>query len=265
MATAGNVAVSQKTHYARLGHASQNLIPHILQELLMHLEDPKTIFKKCQRNLYLQNRLTTGEWTKVNTASINMYDNFDIPLVCTILRNINGNIVPPTNGWNWKQDPDPNDTTIGDDLERCRRTRNDIIHRGNTVVTDQELEYYFNIFKGIAGRFETILGKLPGKFVNQFETLKVCCMDEKKEKMYLENLCDLAQNAKQAEEVHLEKVKQYEKREREKEERISELENYLDQKGKENETRENHILQLESILEQQEKESEHRISQLEGN
>jgi len=43
MATAGNVAASQKTHYARLGHASQNLIPYILQELLLHFEDPKAI------------------------------------------------------------------------------------------------------------------------------------------------------------------------------------------------------------------------------
>jgi hypothetical protein len=126
MATAGNVAVSQKTHYARLGHASQNLIPHILQELLMHLEDSKTIKYKCQRNSYLIRGLTTEAWKKVNTASINMYINFDILLVCKILRNINDNIVPPTRGWNCNMDPGPNDTTIGDDLERCRRTRHDI-------------------------------------------------------------------------------------------------------------------------------------------
>ena len=63
----------------------------------------------------------------------------------------------------------------------------------------------------------------------------------------------------------MEIIRQLEKTDREKEERISELENYLDQKGKENETQENNILQLESILEQKEKESQHRISQLEGN
>ena len=265
MATAGNVNVSQKTHYARLGHASQNLIPHILQELLLHFEDPTTICNKCQSHSYLNNRLTTEEWKKIKNASIKGYVNFDIPLVYKILRNINVNVVPPTMGWDCNQDPGPNETTIGDDLERCRRTRNDIIHRGNTVVTDQELEDYFNIFKGIAGRFEIILRKLPGEFVNEFETLKVCCMDEDLEKMYLDHLFDLAKSAKQVEEFHLEIIRQFENRDREKEERISELENYLDQKGKENETRENNILQLESILEQNEKESQHRISQLEGN
>ena len=200
MATAGNVNVSQKTHYARLGHASQNLIPHILQELLLHFEDPTTICNKCQSHSYLNNRLTTEEWKKIKNASIKGYVNFDIPLVYTILRNINVNVVQPTVGWNCNRDPGPNETTIGDDLERCRRTRNDIIHRGNTVVTDQELEDYFNIFKGIAGRFEIILRKLPGEFVNEFENLEICSMDEDKKKMCLDQVFDLAQNAKQTDE-----------------------------------------------------------------
>lgn len=251
MATAGNVAASQKTRYARLGHASQNLIPYILQKLLLHFEDPNAIYNKCLGNSYLENRLSAEEKKKVKNASKNGYVNFDIPLVCTILRNINGNIVPPTRGWFCNADPGPNETTIGDDLERCRRTRNYIIHRGNTDVTDKELEDYFEIFTGVAGRLEKILGILPGEFVNEFETLKVCCMDENTENTYIDNLRVLAQKAKQAEEVYFEKIRQLEKRERENEERISELEDYLDQ--------------TESILEQRERESEHRISQLEGN
>jgi len=263
MATASNVGVSHKTHYARLGHASQDLIPKMLQELLFSLEHPSQLYQICITNTDLQRKgLSSEEWNKIKTASTKGYVNFDIPLVYTILRNINTRIAPPTKGWHCNADPLQCNTTIGDDLERCRRTRNQIIHRGNTVVTDQELDDYFDMFKGMAGRLETILNKNPGEFVAQFENLKTCCMDETTEKIYLENIRDLAENAKKTEEIYLERIKQLEEREIEKSDHISQLE---DMKRKENETHENHILQLESTLEELEMESEGRISQLKGN
>jgi hypothetical protein len=263
MATAGNVGVSHKTHYARLGHASQHLVPKILQKLLLSLEHPSQLYQKCFTNTaFTSRRLSSEEWNKIKTASTKGYANFDIPLVYTILRNINTRIAPPTRGWDCNTDPLPHDTTIGDDLERCRRTRNHIIHRGNTVVTDQELDEYFNLFKGMAGRLENILNKTPGEFVTEFEYLKTCCMDETTENIYLENIRDLAENAKEMEELYLEKIKELEEREREKSDHISQLENL---KREEIETHENHILQLESTLEESERESERRISLLEGN
>ena len=263
MATASNVGVSHKTHYARLGHASQDLIPKILQELLLWLEHPNQLYQKCSKNPDLKGRgLSSEEWNKIKTVSTKGYVNFDIPLVYTILRNINTSIAPPTKGWHSNAFPLPHDTTIGDDLERCRKTRNQIIHRGNTTVTDQELDDYFNLFKGIAGRLENILNKTHGEFVTKFENLKTCCMDETTEKIYLENIRDLVKNAKEREEIYLKKIKKLEEREREKSDHISQLENL---KSKENETHENHILKLESTLEKSERESEQRISLLEGN
>ena len=263
MATAGNVGVSHKTHYARLGHASQHLVPKILQKLLLSLEHPSQLYQKCFTNTaFTSRRLSSEEWNKIKTASTKGYANFDIPLVYTILRNINTRITPPTRGWDCTRDPLPHDMTIGDDLERCRRTRNHIIHRGNTVVTDQELDEYFNLFKGMAGRLENILNKTPGEFVTEFEYLKTCCMDETTENIYLENIRDLAENAKEMEELYLEKIKELEEREREKSDHISQLENL---KREEIETHENHILQLESTLQESERESERRISLLEGN
>ena len=45
MATASNVGVSHKTHYARLGHASQELIPKMLQELYFLLNTQANYIK----------------------------------------------------------------------------------------------------------------------------------------------------------------------------------------------------------------------------
>ena len=193
--------------------------------------------------------MSSEEWNKIKTASTKGYVNFDIPLVYTILRNINTRIDPPTKGWHCNADPLQYDTTIGDDLQRCRKSRNEIIH---TVVTDQELDDYFDLFKGMAGRLEKILIKNPGEFATKFENPKTCCMDETTEKIYLENIRDLAENAKEMEEIYLEKIKQLEEREREKSDHISQLENLKRKRLKPTKT----ILQLESSLEELEMESE---------
>jgi hypothetical protein len=50
-------------------------------------------------------------------------------------------------------------------------------------------------------------------------------MDETTENIYLENIRDLAENAKEMEELYLEKIKELEEREREKSDHISQLEN----------------------------------------
>ncbi|CAG2251233.1 CSKMT [Mytilus edulis] len=89
-------------------------------------------------------------------------DNFDIPLTYAILRNIHNSTLEPTDGWDYKTDPQPHQMKTGDDLERCRRRRNKIIHRGNTEVSDQELHEYFDEFRTIA----------------RITDLRICCMDE---------------------------------------------------------------------------------------
>lgn len=263
IATASNVGVSHMTHYARLGHASQDLIPKMLQELLFSHEHPSQISQNFNTNTILPGRrLSDEELTKIQMASTNGYVDFDIPLIYTILRNSNTRIAPPTNGWPCNAYPLTYHTTIGDDLQRCRKSRNDIIHRGNTVVTDQELDDYFDLFKGIADRLEKILNKTTGEFVAKFDNLKICWMDENKEKMFLANIRDLAKKRKETEEIYLEKIKQLEEGERKKSDHISQLEAM---KRKEIESHEDQILQLESNLEELEKESERRISMLEGN
>jgi hypothetical protein len=69
------------------------------------------------------------------------------------------------------------ETTIGDDLERFRKSRNEISHRGNTNVSDQELTEYFTQFKEIAQRLELVLNKKKNELVSEFQNLETCCMD----------------------------------------------------------------------------------------
>ncbi|VDI22996.1 Hypothetical predicted protein [Mytilus galloprovincialis] len=151
---AGGTYVSHKTHYARLGHATQHLLPSFLQEVLLHFENPNQIFINCSRDKFLSRRLKPGEWTRLGSAVQYGYFDFDIPLIYSILRNLHDPNTRPTRGWEHPIGPLVNEIKIGDDMERCRRIRNEIIHRGNTRVNDQELNHYFYDFKTIADRLE---------------------------------------------------------------------------------------------------------------
>ncbi|XP_063446948.1 uncharacterized protein LOC134726473 [Mytilus trossulus] len=189
MASVGGSVVSTKTHYARLGHAAQNLIPRFLQEVLLYYENPKNIDYSCRTNPHLFCRLKSSDWTKIKEAvNTESYKNFDIPLIYTILRNIHYSTLEPTDGWDSRTDPRPHQMKTGDDLERCRRRRNKIIHRGNTEVSDQELQEYFDEFGAIASRLQVICHKKNNDFVLEVEDLRICSMDEDTERKYLKEI-----------------------------------------------------------------------------
>ncbi|XP_076073079.1 uncharacterized protein LOC143044801 [Mytilus galloprovincialis] len=127
------------------------------------------------------------------------YFDFDIPLIYSILRNLHEPAARPTRGWEHPIGPLVNEIEIGDDLERCRRSRNEVIHRGNTRVTALELKQYFYIFKTIAERLEKVCNKSHNEFVSTVEHLQACCMDEKTEQLYLKDIQDLRQREKEKE------------------------------------------------------------------
>ncbi|XP_063443740.1 uncharacterized protein LOC134724567 [Mytilus trossulus] len=182
-----STATSSFTNYARLGCAAQSELPSVLQKLLTIKEPPHLLHSHVSTNKFLSRNLRAHEWKQITGVQSNGYSNLDISLCYKLIRNLNL-VPPPTQGWDFPADPTPLELTVGDDIERVRRKRNEVLHRGNTLVTDQELTDYFTIFKSISGRLEIYLGTAKNEFVSTFEHLESCCMDIETEKMYLENL-----------------------------------------------------------------------------
>ncbi|KAK3105280.1 hypothetical protein FSP39_021556, partial [Pinctada imbricata] len=60
---------------------------------------------------------------------------FDTTLIITLLRNLS-NILTPSLGWN--KDPHPSDSSLGADLLRLRRIRNDHVHCKNMRMTNKD-------------------------------------------------------------------------------------------------------------------------------
>ncbi|CAG2235060.1 unnamed protein product [Mytilus edulis] len=152
MATAGSTGNNTgeiMTNYARLGHAAQHELPNLLRELLVIKEPPHLLDGHVHANKYLLRNLRSHEWAIIKSVQTHLYNNVDVPLMYKIIRNLN--LVPrPTRGWDSQIDPMASEITIGDDIERIRRSRNEIVHRGNTKVDNLEFANYFLIFKGIA-------------------------------------------------------------------------------------------------------------------
>ncbi|CAG2188639.1 unnamed protein product [Mytilus edulis] len=178
---------SLMTNYARIGHAAQQVFPDILQDIIAIKEQRNILYSDVTSNRYLNRNLRADEWSMINNVRTNGYVNFDIPLIYKLVRNLNL-VPPPSQRWDFHIPPAANEILPGDDIERIRRTRNEILHRGNAQVPDSILTDYFTSFKEIAVRLETYLGKPKGEFVQKFLILENCCMDEETEKTYLERL-----------------------------------------------------------------------------
>ncbi|CAC5363450.1 ANK [Mytilus coruscus] len=178
------------TNYARLGLATQNELSNLLRELLLKKKSTHISAVDLNKNSYLSNNLNAQEWIIIQNVRRNKYNEFDVPLMYKIIRNLN--LVPmPTQGWG--NPPVATDIAIGDDIERIRQIRNAIVHRGNTKVTDHELTMYFSVFKDIASRFESYLMKTNREFVSKIEDAETCCIDKDTEQTYLKQLNKLAE------------------------------------------------------------------------
>ncbi|CAC5363449.1 unnamed protein product [Mytilus coruscus] len=183
-------------NYARLGLASQNELPDMLRELLLIKEPPHLLEAHLHNNSFLSRNLKAYEWNIIRTVQENSYHDFDVPLMYKIIRNLN--LVPsPSQGWDNDTQPSAFEITIGDDVERIRRIRNEIVHRGNTNVQDSELVKYFSTFKSIASRLESYLSKPKREFVSKIEIAETCCLDKDTEQRYLRRLNDLAEHEAQ--------------------------------------------------------------------
>ncbi|XP_052106519.1 uncharacterized protein LOC127739007 [Mytilus californianus] len=194
MATSTVLNENYITNYARLGHAAQELLPEVLRELLLIKEPPTMLFKDCKANKYFADRvLRLVEWQRITNVATDGYSKFDIQLSYKIIRNLNL-VTCPTRGWDHPQDPMVHELTIGDDVERIRRQRNEILHKGETKVTDKDLAEYFSVFKGLAIRLENYLGKPQGHFLSKFEQLETRCMDQKSEEQFIQTIKNLVKN-----------------------------------------------------------------------
>lgn len=97
------------------------------------------IYSRIISDKKFNTRLTLEEYVEVHKMPVYGYDNLNMALMLKIIVHYSNIFVdPPTRGWG--STPVFSEITIGDDLQRLRLFRNDLIHRVSTNMSEMEFQ-----------------------------------------------------------------------------------------------------------------------------
>ncbi|VDI20754.1 Hypothetical predicted protein [Mytilus galloprovincialis] len=139
----------KQERYSRLSMAIIETFPKILRHVIRSRISASQLYLMCEpflKTFYPEQRTSLKELPNSNT-----YDSLDITLVYKLLKQFS--LIPsPTKGWGVI--PENTDTSLGDDIERIRCCRNQLVHRRDTNIDESQFDDYFNKFQQICLRMD---------------------------------------------------------------------------------------------------------------
>ena len=173
-----------KTRFFRLSLVIIDELTQILRDLLDKEISSKQIFSKVVRKNCLQN-LRPEQVVVIMNAYTRGYQDFDITLLYTLLRNVCQNITVPSKNWGVSNMPSPKEVTEGDDIERIRLIRNNIFgHISEAAISETEFQKHWSDISGICIRMQTRLSN--NDYVKRLEAVEERSLDADTENKYKE-------------------------------------------------------------------------------
>lgn len=169
-----------RTRFAKLGMVINDEMTQTFRDLLQGQVRPNQIFTKAKASKVFFNRLSKDQIVSLHDAQKKgSYEDLDITLMYTLLRNICPNIPPPAKGWGDAEFPDVGEVGIGDDIERIRLIRNKVYgHASSASVSQTVFNEYWGMISDICHRFQAHQG---GSYVDNLQTLLETTIDEEQE------------------------------------------------------------------------------------
>ena len=181
-----------RTRFCRLSLVITDELTQILRDLLSNEIPPMQI----QNKVLGRNNFPLGP-TQLNiiiNAKYSGYDDFDITLLYTLLRNVCQNITPPSQAWGMSTMPSTNEVTVGDDIERIRLIRNNLFgHVSKAAVSETEFKECWSIISDVCTRMQALLNK---DYVNRLQDAKDSSIDSDTENKFIELIKRLANEEK---------------------------------------------------------------------
>ncbi|XP_052079013.1 uncharacterized protein LOC127717274 [Mytilus californianus] len=140
---------SDEERYSRLSIAIIETLTNILRDVITSQISASQMYQKCVPVLKYFSPKQETILTKLQYS--NTYKSLDITLIYRLLRQFSL-ISQPTKGWGYI--PDIVDITLGDDIERIRCYRNQIAHRVDTNIDNNEFNDYFDKFRNIGNKMD---------------------------------------------------------------------------------------------------------------
>nr|XP_022316477.1 uncharacterized protein LOC111120097 [Crassostrea virginica] len=173
-----------RTRFFRLSLIIIDELTQILRDLLHNEVPPTQILKKVIKVKHLTKTLRKDQIAIITNANTRGYQDFDITLLYTLLRNVCQNITPPSQNWGVFNMPSPNEVTVGDDIERIRLIRNSLFgHMTEAAISKTEFKKHWSIISGICTRIQTLLNK---DYVKRLQDAEERSIDPDTEEKYLQ-------------------------------------------------------------------------------
>ena len=181
-----------RTRFFRLSLVIIETLTQILRDLLLNEVSPTQLFEKVKQSNYLQ-KLRPEQIILISDAKTRGYQDLEITLLDTLLRNVCQNILPPSHNWGIMPSS-PDEITVGDDMERIRLIRNQLYgHISEVAIPETEFEENWSTIVDICTRMQALLNT---DYVKKLQEAKECTIDADTEKKYMELIKRLADEEK---------------------------------------------------------------------
>lgn len=144
-----------KHNFQCIAEACLDLIKKPLIDILFSQIKPRELFIKVNSNYYLVNNLCQEQQILCYFPPpvLPDYTNFDVTLLCTLIRNLCRNLKPRKG---WKRKPHQSDTEIGHDIVRLRLFRNKAFgHSKSAYIPNDTFEALWNNLKSVLIRLKS--------------------------------------------------------------------------------------------------------------
>nr|XP_022316857.1 uncharacterized protein LOC111120436 [Crassostrea virginica] len=188
----GTGSPEDRTRFCRLSLVIIDELTQILRDLLHNEVHPSQILNKVNQFGHL--KLRADQIAVIRDANTRGYQDFDITLLYTLLRNVCQNITFPSQNWGVSNMPSPNEVTVGDDVERIRLIRNKLFgHIPEAAISETEFKDYWSIISNICTRMQALLNK---DYAKRLQNAKDCSIDSDAENKYLQQIKTMAEEEK---------------------------------------------------------------------
>lgn len=178
-----------RTRFFRLNLVILEELTPILRDLLHKEIYPSQILYTVKQQKFKYIQLVQVPLLK--DAKTKGYREFDITLLCTLLRNYCPNLEQPTQSWEITQMPAQNEITLGDDIIRIRLMKNTYVsHVHTTAISETDFKNLWSIIHDICTRMQA---RLPNThYVQSLEEAQYRTIDSATEEIFMEKIKELA-------------------------------------------------------------------------
>lgn len=183
MALSKTSSDEDRTRFFRLSLVILEELTPILRDLLRKEICPSQILNTVRQQKFKKIQLV--QLPLIKDAKTKGYTEFDITLLCTLLRNYCPHIEQPTQSWEMTQMPAQNELTLGDDIIRIRLIKNKYVsHVHKTAISDTKFQELWSILSDICTRMEA---RLPNThYVQSLEEAQYRTIDSATEDLYMD-------------------------------------------------------------------------------